>query len=407
MNVLVAGLGKLGAVMAGLLANAEHTVIGVDSNTRTRKAINDGVAPVDEPGLDLLIGGLPRGQLTATDDWAAAVSQTDLAMIVVPTPSLPAGGFDSSLVVDVVTRIGEALRSERARTTPYCVVVCSTLMPGAMLSQVTPALEKASGLTLGDGVCLAYSPEFIALGTVIRDMAAPDMVLIGAQDSRSASTVVALSQTFRTPSAVHTMPFTAAELTKLAINGYLSTKIGYANMIGAAAEELGCAPQLVLDAVGADKRIGKAFLRKGGPPTGPCLPRDLVALETLAAETGVPMPLATAARQAARDVIDRCIAQLEPHVKRVAILGVAYKPGSPVTDDSLARSLITLLHMRGIQINTYDPHAQIPSSFVWEHRRYDNLAGALRDAHAVIIGCPHPEFDDLEPGPLPVVNPWV
>ena len=402
--------------MAALLADAGHTVVGVDPNPQTRDAMNNGRAPIDEPGLDRLIERIyreDRDRLVATSDYAMAVDSTDIAMIVVPTPSLPTGGFNPKMVVDAVSDIGARLK-ESERPTPYLVVVCSTLSPGTMVAEVAPALEKASELTIGEGVLVSYQPEFIALGTVIADMSAPDMVLIGSQDARSAAATAAISASFRAPTAVHRMTFTEAEVSKLATNAFLSVKISFANMIGAAVERLGGDPHVVLEAVGADSRIGRSYLKKGGNPSGPCLPRDLLALEALGKKIHAPMPLAAAARKAAvqvvDDVWDAAMAKFPPHAGgnyRVAVLGVAYKPSSPVTDDSLGRSIIQRASLRGVQVSVYDPHAELPSSFPFQHRRCSTLDEAIRDAPVVIVACPHPEFDGIDLGPRKVVNPWA
>lgn len=408
MNILVAGLGKLGSVMAALLADAGHNVIGVDPNKATCDAINRRIAPVDEPGLPELLARLDR-RLTALDtNWDTAVGGTDAAMVVVPTPSLPAGGFDAGLVDNVVSEIAIRLKGSD-RPTPYLIVVCSTLSPGQMVGEVAPAVEAWSGLTIGEGVLLSYSPEFIALGTVIRDMVTPDMVLVGAQDNRSAQATVALSETFRSPCPAHRMSFTEAEITKLSINSYLSMKIGFANMIGATVDKLGGNPKVVLDAVGADERIGRSYLAKGGPPSGPCLPRDLVALEALGERLRLPMPFATAARDVTRHLIDdilRRATMMEGTSVRVAVLGVAYKPLSPVTDDSLARHLIARGSQRGARISTYDPYAELPPSFPFQHRRCETLTEALDGSDVVIIACPHPDFDSIDFGHRKVINPW-
>lgn len=415
MRVLVAGLGKLGSVMAALIADADNEVVGVDPNPDVLWAINERRSPNAEPGLAELLAGLPDGRLVVTDNYAAAVDQTDIAMIVVPTPSRTAGDFDPRFVVDAVTGIGRYLAASE-RSEPYLVVVCSTLSPGTMGDVVAPALEQASGLTVGSTVRLAYSPEFIALGTIIADMRKPDMVLVGASDTYTAVKVAAVSATFRRDIDVSTkmraMSYTEAELVKLSINGYLSIKVGYANMIGAAAQRMGCDPEVVLSAIGSDARIGTGYLHKGGPPSGPCLPRDLVALEALGTDIDVPMTLATAARQTARDVVTDILAAAgvnkDPIVKAthrtIAILGVAYKAGSPVTDDSLAQALIARTAMHGLSVTTYDPHASLPGS--WQNRQCDSVEAALEGADTVIIACPHPEFEGLDFGDRKVINPW-
>jgi UDPglucose 6-dehydrogenase len=409
MNILVAGLGKLGSVMAALLADAGHTVQGVDPNAKVRSAIDNRQAPVDEPGLGDLIAGLPANALATHAFYDEAVDLTDAAMIVVPTPSLPGGAFDPHFVVEAVKSIGRQLKRS-GRRDPYLIVVCSTLTPGTMDTVVAPALEDASGLTVGESALLAYSPEFIALGTVINDMRNPDTILVGTRDLQSMARVMRVWENVRDAPALN-MSFVEAEIAKLAINAYLSVKIGFANMIGAAVETMGGNPATVLSAIGQDSRIGTAYLRKGGPPTGPCLPRDLVALEAFGDHAHVPMHLATAARDVAKYVVKAIVEDAGLHQKvprpKVAVLGVAYKPGSSVTDESLARQIIQQAMMTGAHVATYDPHAELPPSFPFQHRRCDTLEEALAVSEIVIIGCPHEEFRGIDVGRRRVINPWA
>lgn len=179
--ISVVGLGKLGAPLAACLADKGFRVIGVDQDSRKVEAIRQSRAPVFEPGLDELLR-VAGDRLTATDDLAAAVSATDITYVVVATPSEPGGGFSLRYVLPACERIGRALDAKDAF---HVVSLTSSVMPGTTGGPVRSALEQTSGKRAGRDFGLCYNPEFIALGSVIRDFLNPDFLLIGESDPRS------------------------------------------------------------------------------------------------------------------------------------------------------------------------------------------------------------------------------
>ena len=166
MRVSIIGLGKLGAPMAAVLAHKGNTVIGVDVNPAYVMAIQHGRAPVKEPGLSEMIQA-NRARLSATQDYHEAIQGTDVTFIIVPTPSGPDGTFSLRHVMAAVEKIGTALRWKNSW---HLVVLSSTVMPGSTGGKLLPALEAHSGKTCGVDFGLCYNPEFIALGSVIRDI---------------------------------------------------------------------------------------------------------------------------------------------------------------------------------------------------------------------------------------------
>ena len=263
----VIGLGKLGAPLAACLAAKGLTVIGVDNDPLKVDAINRHQRPVQEPGLGELLAKTHE-RLSATDDIEAAVRDTNITFIVVSTPSEPNGGFSLRYVDPACEAIGRAL----ARKTEYHVVVLtSTVMPGTTGGHVRELLERVSGKRVGQNFGLCYSPEFIALGSVIRDFLNPDMLLIGESDARAGDFLKSLyADVCENKPAVARMSFVNAEITKLAVNTYVTTKISYANMLARICERLpGANVDVVTTALGNDTRIGAKYLKGalsyGGP----------------------------------------------------------------------------------------------------------------------------------------------
>src|SRR5260370_11173119 len=180
-SVSVIGLGKLGAPMAGCFAARGFTVHAVDLNPQKVDAISRGVPPVHEPGLAELLAE-SGGRISATKDIEAAVSACDATFVVVATPSEADGGFSLRYVIPTCESIRRGLRTQSAY---HVVAVTSTVMPRSIGGQIRSALERASGKRCGIDFGLCYNPEFIALGTVIRDFYNPDFLLIGESDPRA------------------------------------------------------------------------------------------------------------------------------------------------------------------------------------------------------------------------------
>jgi UDPglucose 6-dehydrogenase len=358
MRLSIVGLGKLGAPMAAVMAHKGHTVIAVDVNPAAVRAINDGRAPVDEPGLAEMIAQ-NRQRLSATADFEPAVAATDVTFIIVPTPSDPGGAFSLRYVLDAGERVGHALMHKPGY---HLVALSSTVMPGSTGGKLLPLLEKASGKQCGKDFGLCYNPEFIALGSVIRDMLNPDMILIGEHDSRSGDNLVSLyAGVCESRTTVARMNFVNAELTKLSVNTFVTTKISYANMLAQLCETFpGADVDVVTAAIGSDSRIGRKYLRGALGYGGPCFPRDNVAFASLARQRGVPAHLAEATdalnrRQAPR-LADMILSRL-PESGVAGILGLAYKPDTNVVEESQGLALAQNLLSRNARVVVYDPAA--------------------------------------------------
>ena len=358
MEIAVIGLGKLGSPLAAVLASRGHTVVGVDLNPAAVQALNAGRAPVVEPGLQERLEQA-QGRLRATTDFADAIASTDISFIIVPTPSGPDGAFTNRFVIDAVKRIGAALKT----TTRYHVVnITSTVMPGSTGGEIRAALEAARGRKVGIDVGLTYNPEFIALGSVVRDLLHPDMILIGESDPRAGSVLeAAYKLTVPENTPVQRMNWVCAELTKIAVNTYVTTKISYANMIAEICEQLpGADADAVTRALGRDSRIGGTYLKGALGYGGPCFPRDNVAFAALAQSLGVRADIAEATDVINRRQVDRVarlVTRLAPEPTTVAVLGLSYKPDTPVVEESQGVMIARALAAAGHAVLIADPVA--------------------------------------------------
>jgi UDPglucose 6-dehydrogenase len=396
--ISVMGLGKLGSPVAACFAARGFRVVGVDVDGKKVEALNGGKAPIHEPGLAELIGEA-EGRLTATENAEEAVRETEATFIVVSTPSEASGGFSLRYVLPCLEAIGKTLRT---KTGFHLVVLTSTVMPGSTGGAVRETLERASGKTCGQHFGLCYSPEFIALGSVIRDFYFPDFVLIGESDGRSGEMLAEIYRhTCKNTPFVARMNFINAEITKLAVNTYITTKISYANMIARLCEKLpGADANVVTNALGLDKRIGPRYLKGAVSYGGPCFPRDNRALAALAAQVGASSGLAEATDSFNRAQI-KSLAELVKSQRSeggtIGILGLTYKPDTDVVEESFGLLLAQELAAAKVAVVAYDPGANMARALAHSAgvRSASSAKECITEADVVVLATPWQEFRDL------------
>jgi UDPglucose 6-dehydrogenase len=358
MNISVVGLGKLGCSMAAAFASRGHSVIGYDVVTEVVHAVARGVAPVAETGLQELLAA-NNERLRATCSIEEAVLESNITFVVVPTPSDANGAFIIDHAKQAFAGIGAALAR---KGTPHTVVLTSTVLPGSTRYGLIPALEQTAGRRVGDRIGVCYSPAFIALGSVIRDFLHPDFLLIGETDAAAGDALqAAYAEVMPDAPPVRRMSIENAELTKLAVNTYVTMKISFANMLATLCERIpGGDVDVVSAALGADRRIGRAYLTGALGYGGPCFPRDNQALTWIASALGAGAPLAQATDAINRALPEAIVARLLPRMagaRTVGILGLAYKPETPVLTDSQSVEIARLLAARGLRVLAHDPLA--------------------------------------------------
>jgi len=252
--------------------------------------LNCGIAPIYEPGLQDLLN-TNQELLTGTNDYENAVMNSDVTFIIVPTPTESNGDFSLRYTLEAAKNIGDVLRKKQGY---HLMVLTSTVMPGATDEKIIPLLETSSGKKCGRDFGVCYSPEFVALDTVIRNFLNPDFVLIGESDSCTRCILEYLyKQVCENDPTIVRMSIINAELAKLAVTTYVTTKITFANMLARICERLpGADVDVVTSALGLDSRIGCKYLKGSIGYGGPCFPRDNGALKTLARSIGTSAILA-------------------------------------------------------------------------------------------------------------------
>lgn len=412
----VVGLGKLGASMAAAIAARGFDVIGVDVDRRVVELVNAGHAPVQETSLEETIAA-NRERLRATLSHREAILNSELTFVIVPTPSDERGAFSLQYAAWAFREIGRAL-AEKAGY--HNVVLTSTVLPGSTRYGLLPILEQASGKVCGRDFGLCYSPEFIALGSVIHDFLNPDFVLIGEFDEQAGSQLEECYKAILENNAPCVrMSLENAELAKIAVNTFVTTKITFANMLADLCERIpGGDVDVVTKALGLDRRIGPAYLKGALGYGGPCFPRDNVALGFIARALGTRAQLAETTDQINRTLPERIMERLRPLVRKgttVAILGLAYKPHSHVIEESQSVMLAWALFRAGVRVVAYDPLAgeMARNEFRGQILVLDSLADCLSQAEVVLITTPDPAFQALkatdfsnQKSPVTVVDFW-
>jgi UDPglucose 6-dehydrogenase len=395
MKLSVIGLGKLGSPLSAVLASKGFTVVGTDLNPAFVEALNDGRAPVDEPRLQELITE-NRERLRATPSVAAAVAETDVTFVIVPTPSEAGGFFTNRYILAAMEQVGAGLRQKPGY---HVVVITSTVMPGSTGGEIRAALELYSGRTVGGELGLCYNPEFIALGSVVRDMLTPDMILIGESDPKAGEMLERIyQQSCDNKPVIRRMNFVNAELTKISVNTYVTTKISYANMLADICDRIpGADVDIVTQAVGSDSRIGAKYLRGAIGYGGPCFPRDNVAFAALARSLGARAELAEATDSINQYQVERVVGAVLGRLRdgsTVGILGLSYKPDTTVVEQSQGVAVAARLLEEGHAVVAYDPKA-LPTARAAVQRPFTAASSAedcVRRSSVIVVMTPWPEF---------------
>jgi len=403
MKMSVIGCGYLGAVHAASMAELGHEVVGIDVDAAKIQSLSNGDAPFFEPGLpEILASALASGRLRFTTDLAEAKGAV-VHFVAVGTPQR---------------------RGENAADLTYVDAAIDGLIPylsdgdlvvGKSTVPVGTAERLAAKVTAGSGAQLAWNPEFLREGFAVKDTIAPDRLVYGvpADDASRASATAILNEVYATALGNDTplvvTDYATAELVKVAANAFLATKISFINAMAEIAEVTGADVTQLADAIGFDARIGRKFLGAGVGFGGGCLPKDIRAFTARAEELGRGESVAflkevDKINLRRRDrVVDLVVDALdgEPFEKKVAVLGLAFKPFSDDIRDSPALDVAVRLHGLGANVTATDPEAIPNSRRVHPQLSFaDDLGDTVRDANVVVLVTEWTEFRQLKPADL-------
>jgi len=361
-RISVFGLGPVGLVTAVCFAKKGNHVIGIDPDRDKLEKIRKAEAPFFEPKLkDYLAETVANGTFSVAEDGSVN-THSDLAYIVVGTPSSEDGSIDLAYVKNAAAAIGQSIRE----TVHYqLVVVKSTVIPGTARTIVKPILERESSKRVGKAFGLCSNPEFLREGNAVRDAELPDRIVIGGEDSTAMTKLENFYKEFHGEPAPPVIRTTHenAELIKYANNAFLAMKVSFINTIANVAERTpGADVKVIAQGIGVDERIGSRFLDAGLGWGGSCFPKDLNALVGYGKSLGYPPEVIEAVvatnekqKQRAVQLARQALGSLKG--RRIAILGLAFKPETDDVREAVSIPLIRGLLTEGADVIAYDPAA--------------------------------------------------
>ncbi|KHQ53180.1 nucleotide sugar dehydrogenase [Mameliella alba] len=408
-RISVVGLGYVGSVTAGCLASLGHQVVGVDVDPLKIANVMEGKSPIHEAGLDdLLADGVKCGAISATDDLCAAVAGTDATFVSVGTPTASDGSCDLRYIESVADTIGAAIATKKSF---HVVVLRCSVPPGTTMNVMARRIEQASRKAAGVDFGIAFVPEFLREGVAVDDFRTPPKTVIGASDERSVAIVARIFEPVDAKPILTEIE--TAELVKHVDNVWHANKVCFANEIGRLSKALNIDGRDVMDIFCQDTKLNLSpyYLKPGFAYGGSCLPKEVRAMNHLAQSRNVDLPLIGSLDQSNLAQIDRAVAMLlAARPRKVAVLGLAFKPGTNDLRESPILDVIAQLQEKGIAVSAHDHF--VTSDNVAESARHaastkpglqdlcqqlpqllsEDIADTLQDADAVIVTHALPEY---------------
>lgn len=410
MKISVFGMGYVGAVAAGCLADEGHAVIGVDPNRTKVDLMNAGKTPIIEKDIGNIIArAVEADLLMATDDCRRAVLESEISLICVGTPSLPNGSLDLGHVRQVCEEIGSVLSD---KTGFHVVAVRSTMLPGSIRSVVIETLEHFSGKKAGIDFGVCINPEFLREGTAVYDYLHPPKTVIGETDSASGDILLQLYAHMDAP--VIRTDLETAEMVKYSDNAWHAVKVAFTNEIGTICKAVGIDSHEVMAIFCKDLKLNLSsyYMKPGFAFGGSCLPKDVRALTHRARSLDLELPLLNSILPSnERQVRNGIRLIMDKGNKKVGILGFSFKAGTDDLRESPMVTVIETLLGKGYALKLYDRNVNLAAltganqDYILNHIPHiarlmvDTMAELLAFAETIVIGNGSEEFREV-PGSL-------
>jgi UDPglucose 6-dehydrogenase len=393
MEIAIIGSGYVGLVTGTCFAEVGHNVICVDNDERKVKALQSGIIPIYEPGLeDLVHRNVSARRLRFTTSIEDGVDNSQVIFIAVPTPPQSDGSVDLTYIERVAREIAAVLKS-------YRVIVDKSTVPVKTGEKVADTIRRYNKADAEFDV--VSNPEFLREGCAVDDLMHPDRIVIGANSDRALALMRKIYEPFMAP--VMVTDINSAELIKHAANSFLALKISYINAVSAICEASGADVEKVADGIGADKRIGRSFLSAGLGYGGSCFPKDIAAFIAISDQLGTPFSLLKEVQRINQNQRERFVKKLRDTLwvlkeKRLAVWGLTFKPDTDDVRSSVAIELVNDLTREGAQVVAYDPKG------IEKVREFklcpdavlaSSALEAVRDAEALIIATEWKEFENV------------
>ena len=389
-TIAVLGVGYVGLTTSACFSSLGHQVVAADIDQIKIDALNRGICPIVEVGLEELLNeGIAKGKLAFVTDNLSAISGAEFIFICLPTPQGKDGVADTTVVESVAEEISKSINTN-------AVIVTKSTVPVGSTSVIEQKLQRSD-------VFVVSNPEFLREGSAVFDFMNPDRIVIGSQSESAAKRVADLY--IGIDSKIVITDPASAETIKYAANAFLATKISYINAIAAVCEGVGADVLAVIDGIGSDKRIGNSFLQPGPGWGGSCFPKDSKALVKIAENAGYDFALLRGVievnEQQYLRIVEKILSTQKDHVSefRVAVLGLTFKAGTDDRRDSPALFISQALSRSGVTIRAYDP--TVKSGDLSPDLRgiqiFDSAYDAVNDCDAIAVLTEWDEISALDP----------
>lgn len=353
MDVSVFGLGYVGTVCAACLSRRGHQIVGCDVQRHKVAAINNGISPIEEPGLPALIKESREvGRLTATTDPAEAVRNSMLTFVCVGTPSNGDGSINLSYLKAVCKEIGESI-AKLGR--PHTVVIRSTVLPEALDQELLPLLEESVGANSSELLRFCVNPEFMRESSAVTDFDNPPMIVIGESQPGAGDALVALYEGIETP--IFRMGLKEAVMVKYASNIFHALKIIFGNEIGALCQSMGIDSHQVMEVFCQDRQlnISHRYLKPGYAYGGSCLPKDLRAMLYVSRQRNVETTALSTIERSNQSHIEQCLRTvLSNGARKIGVLGLSFKDDTDDLRESPTVEIVERLIGKGFTVRIHD-----------------------------------------------------
>jgi UDPglucose 6-dehydrogenase len=394
MDIAIVGSGYVGLVTGACFAEVGHHVICVDNDDKKVKALQSGIIPIYEPGLDDLVHrNVAARRLRFTNSIEDGVDNSQVIFIAVPTPPQTDGSVDLTYIERVAREIASVVKG-------YRVIVDKSTVPVKTGEKVADTIRRYN--KVGVEFDVVSNPEFLREGCAVDDLMHPDRIVIGTNSDRALALMRTIYEPFMAP--VMVTDINSAELIKHAANSFLALKISYINAISAICEASGADVDKVADGIGADKRIGRSFLNAGLGYGGSCFPKDIAAFIAISEQLGTPINLLKEVQRINQFQRERFVKKLRDTLwvlkeKRLAVWGLTFKPDTDDVRSSVAVELVNDLCREGATVAAYDPKGiskvrvlkLCPDAIL-----VSSPLEAVRDAEALIIATEWKDFENVD-----------
>ena len=397
MNSSVIGLGKLGFPFALFLASRKNKVLCYDNNLKILNDIKKNKSPYIEPNTQRYLRKYKKN-IFITSDLSKIIKKSDISHLVLPTPSLKNNSFSNKYIINCLNKLAPLIKKKNKL---HIINITSTVMPGSSKHVFCKILEL-SGLKNGKDFIITYNPHFIAQGTTIYNLENPDFVLIGADNKNGEKLVSYYKKIYNNKINILYLNTQEAEIVKISINSYITSKITFSNFIAEICESIKEVDgSKVLMAIGKDHRIGNSYLGVGTKYSGPCFPRDNKALDFFVGKkikNSLPKfvdKINNSQTSRLINIIKNVISKNKLNKINLGILGLTYKDKTSILKDSQSYDLIKKLNIKKLsKLNVYDNNISPPKDYLQKNKLFyfKNLKKFVKNSKILLLMYPSKYF---------------